>query len=212
MDIRGSSCSSPSQADGRPRDAAPCYRSVCEADAGAPRQAVQLRGERDGPSGHAACTRRKRRARPPRALPRALDGLRMKYRSECSVSQVSWVTSAGAFVQPAGPAPRAPFERCHAQRPCLRKLPTALQRAGYQVSGKKVAGPISTRFRSGSIGRRLLRSASILARRPRVVPLRPQMKSPAMPSNNAIKLTVRVVTRRACARRAPTRPAAYRVR
>jgi hypothetical protein len=34
----------------------------------------------------------------------------------------------------------------------------------------------------------------------------------AAPSNNPIKLSVRVVTWRACARRAPTRPAAYRVR
>ena len=32
------------------------------------------------------------------------------------------------------------------------------------------------------------------------------------PSNNPIKLSVRVVTPRSCARVAPTRPAAYRVR
>jgi hypothetical protein len=39
-----------------------------------------------------------------------------------------------------------------------------------------------------------------------------QRQGPATPPNTPIKLTVRAVTRRACARRAPTRPAAYRVR
>ena len=155
---------------------------------------------------------RKRRARPPRALRSPLYGLRMKYGSEWPVSRLWWVTSSGGFVQPAGAAPRAPFEWRHAQRPCPRKLPRAVHRAGYQVSGKKVAGPISSRFGGGTIGRRLLRSASIGARGPKVVQLPPQLQSGTMPSNKPIKLTVRSVTQLACASCAPSRPAAYRQR
>jgi hypothetical protein len=139
---------------------------------------------------------RKRRAASRARLNVALYGPRMNDRSEFSVSRLWRVTPVGAFVQPAGPAPRAPFERCHAQRPCLRKLPTALPRAVYQVSGKKVAGPTSTRFRGGPSGRRILRSASIATWGPKVVPLRPQLKSRAMPSNKAIKPTHFAASRR----------------
>ena len=45
-----------------------------------------------------------------------------------------------------------------------------------------------------------------------MVPHRPRLKSPTMPSNNPIKQTVRPVTQLACASCAPARPAAYRVR
>jgi len=175
------------------------------------RQAVQQADQADGPFRHAACLR-KLRAGPARSLSPALYGLRMNYGSERSVSRLRWVTLAGGFGQPAGAAPRAPFEWRHAQRPCPRKLPSAVPRAGYEVSGKKVAGPISTRVQGGTIGRRLLRDASMGARGPKVVQPSPQSKSGTVPSNKPIKLTVRFVTQLACASCAPARPAAYRQR